>query len=157
MKDNLTEIKKSLESKVESLQQGKDSVVEVDNNIDWYLAYYVYNFLSGKSTKLPSYEFIDDVINDANIDVVSMGYGIRIDKHLHISCTNMITSNLERVDIITPTDYRAFTTDTKEEVLDVDVDSYPIYDKNRVDYLKQYMYEYFDYKKDNKSVKEKTK
>lgn len=116
-----------------------------DLKVDWKVAAYIYRFLKGMDTRLPSYNFLDEVSNAIYIDgVISVGYGIVVNKKngdIIISHSEPITDITERIDEISSDSYKVYTANDLG-VRDIDPNEMPIFDSRRIEVLQQYLREY---------------
>ena len=120
-------------------------------NINKSLSKYIYEFLIGKTNELPNIDFFKKVFMISKNKIISMGYGITINKDFEIVYTSPIDdSDIERIDIINLNGYMAFKenpgfkeenyTETRNEFNRmVDVNKNPIFDIKRVNYIRQYL------------------
>ena len=124
----------------------KDDYGESLENVDWQLAYHIYNFLTGKTNKLPLYDFVDEKIEnkEETTNSISIGYGLTIDKDLKITNFSMITPKKERIDVITDKSYYAYTPNSFN-IKEIDIEKFPIYDIKRIKYLQEYIGKYHEY------------
>lgn len=139
------------------------SIKPVRYNIetDWTLAYQFYNFLNNRTTKLPDFMQIEEIINNTNSKYLSVGYGIDVafisklngeDENLVITCTEPINDNLERVDKITKDNYEAYTLLNNKYYKDINIEKCPRFDFEKITELQDYLEEYEKSKNPNLSI-----
>lgn len=119
----------------------------MDNfNTDTVFAKNIYEFLNGKTGDVLERDSIKRIIEKAETDIVSIGYGVSINKNLEIRITKPINNYVsERLDIITPEIHEAYITylniDKCDDEIDIEKDN--TYDINRIHILQEYLKEYF--------------
>lgn len=137
----------------------------VQQIVDWKLAYYIYSFLIGRSNKLPHYEYINKVVNEyddlyannsnvMNDKAISIGAGIIVrfnDGILTVESEEPITNATNRYDFISDSEYRAYTRtiqvvdgDSRATVVGIDVKEMPRYDEKRIEYLQKHLKGYME-------------
>ncbi len=125
--------------------------VEVSTELDWKLAYIFNNYLSGKDDRLPSFEFIDKLLESTRNYSISMGYGIIIDRNLRLNIEDMIRPDVARVDVISRDGYKAYELYQETGTTrDIDIEKYPRFDRNRVEKLTMYIDEYHRYRENKR-------
>lgn len=127
----------------QSLQSNASFFQDLD--VDWKLAGYIYNFLTGKSDKLPNYEYVINFIEVSKTDIISVGYGVDINKSLQVTATEPISYKTERVDVITPTTYEAFEKNAGY-IRAIDVNEFPKFEAKRIEILQKYLVGFLNYK-----------
>lgn len=121
-------------------------------NLDYKLSMYFYNFLSEKSDKLPTYEFIDKIVSmysyNTSYQIISVGFGISVfvsiidgERYINIEVNSPINENVVRIDKISKDSHDAYATNSFF-VDNIDVEEFPLYNKERVSYLRKYLREY---------------
>ena len=122
-----------------------------DINKDYKLALYFYNFLQGKSDKLPTDEFISKVIsmNKGKYGLISLACGLTVNVTLNDYLEQIILENVEpinqgitRIDKIASDLYEAYILNSFNKIEEIDVNEFPLFDKNRINYLQKYLKQY---------------
>lgn len=130
-----------------------NSTVSTDINLNFKIAYYIYNYLVGKDNKLPSYNYLSRVIDEVWLsqDVISSGCGITVfcknKKDLYIEIETPITPKTRRVDLITADVYEAYKcidseNDRVENLTMINPEINPIFNPQRVKILQNYFKKY---------------
>ncbi len=115
-----------------------------DLDVDWKLAGYIYNFLIGKSDKLPNYEYMVKFMEAAETDTVSVGYGLDINKNLEVVITEPISIKTVRLDVITPTNYEVYEKSVSFYRA-IDANEFPKFDVKRIKNLQKYLVDFLNY------------
>ena len=139
------EVNKNMQDKL-----GPDNFIELDSEIDWTLSGYIYYFLNGKIDILPGIDYIEKLINqNEESNIISLGYGIDVTKYnngLVVKCREPINDIIDRIDIITKSDYEAKACSKKGGVKDININNFPKYENKRVVALQNYLKKYSEYK-----------
>ena len=115
------------------------------SEVDSSLARQIFDFLNGNTKKLPLYVEIDNLLYNSG-DLISIGYGLTINKDLEISITTKIENSKRiRVDVISKDGYHAYTrlpgaTFFTGDPINVSVN--PIYSGSRIIVLMAYLADY---------------
>ena len=133
-------LKKELADKADMLDKGNI----VRDDIDWRLAFHIYNFLNGKTNRCPSYDLISEVVDSTDDFIISMGYGIIVYNDFSMRCSEMITEKLERNDIIKLDSYEAYVIGSN--MTEIDVNKEPRFDLGRVAFLQNHLKKYINRK-----------
>ena len=106
-------------------------IIETDTfeDLDSKLAHALYNFLVRGANNLPSLNLYEKAFSKPILDLISIGYGFEVNSKLEIIHATPISSDLNRIDIISPDEYRAFITEP------IDVQTNPIFKPEKVDAL----------------------
>jgi len=106
--------------------------------VDWKIAYHLYNYLLEASLELPSYEMIEVARNKTITNVISMGYGFDVTKDMGVTYVTPITNTKSRVDHIEYDKYYAFISGSTE-IEAIDTNEYPIFPEEKVRSLQVYL------------------
>lgn len=117
------------------------------------LARYVYLFIKGRSNELPTYESLNKLVDkyygispDYRGQAISIGYGLEIfykDGFITIEELEPIDRLTDRMDVIKPTEYRAYYFN-KSYSKEIDVNAMPKYNDKRIEVLKIYLKGYME-------------
>lgn len=124
----------------------------IDSNKNFTLATYFYNYLSGRSNKLPTYEYLNKIlteeINEGTFTLVSFGYGLSVffeenetDKFFYIEYVEPINNSTSRIEKITPSLHEAYFANLVR-IVPIDLNEFPIFKEVRVMALQKYLKEY---------------
>lgn len=114
------------------------------NMYDSSFAKNVYDILNGKTDEVLSYDVIKRLMTEAKHNMISVGYGVFINKNLEICITKLIDGGLyKRVDFITPDIHEAVLTCPFYYFFDIDVEKNNPYDNKRINDLQEYFKGYF--------------
>lgn len=124
-------------------------------NIDYKLAMYFYYFLKGKTNNLPSYSFVDQIIEQNYNGIISRGYGLIVsmslddDSYFSITFEEPINESVSRIEKISGKQHKSYIDDTKNEAQYEVPQDLPLFDEKRVLSIQKYIVDY--YLKKNKS------
>ena len=116
----------------------------LDVNRGTMLSGYFYEFLLGKSNKLPTHEFLSKITALAQYDLetISIGYGMIISKNLTLTIDTLLEDE-RRTDRITADSYSAYKYDSSStRAIDIDVEKYPLFNISRIKAVQNYLTEY---------------
>ena len=117
-------------------------------NINSSLARAFNDFLNGKTNGLPNINLFADIYRKSKYNVVSMGYGIIINKEFKLTYESPCEDDkYEREDIFTPDWYKAviyLKTDVKNvDVIktykQIDANKEPLFEKGRINFTVNYL------------------
>lgn len=156
MKSNIMAILQQLKISNNEKNENKDLKINRFANIDQQLAASIYNFLNGKSDFLLPYETIDILIDKSVVnksEIISLGFGIVVDRFLTVEIEEIKDNNDSRFDIISYDSHTAYyikgnSSDIdKRKYQEIDVNNDSRYDSKRIndlqEYLKNYKREYY--------------
>ena len=83
----------------------RDIPIDSNEDLDQTLATHFYNFLSGKSNEVPTFEYIDYIMSLAKSDTISFNCGVYVLKDLKLISIDLASPRVERRDIITSDDH----------------------------------------------------
>ena len=98
-------------------------------DLDSKLAHALYRYLVEGIDDLPSLNLYEKAFSNPILDLISIGYGFEVTTKLEIVHTTPISNDLNRIDIISPDEYRAFITEP------IDVQTSPIFSPEKVNAL----------------------
>lgn len=114
------------------------------NMYDSSFAKNIYDILNGKTDEVSPYDVIKRLMDEAKHNMISVGYGVFINKNLEICITKSIDDGLyERVDFITPDIHEAVLTCPFYYFFDIDMKKDNTYDNKRINDLQEYFKGYF--------------
>ncbi len=116
-----------------------------NQNVDDKLATIFYNFLTGKSNQLPTFEFVDYVKSLTLNDLISVNCGVYVYRDLSIVSIDLTKDNGERRDVITSDKYSADVSKETEGYSThrhVDTGKEPRFSEDRIKALQSFMNEY---------------
>ncbi len=139
-----------------------NTVIAQSSDVNARLAIYFYNFLVGKSNKLPSHEYVDKVmdaelrknqaVNSERPVLISMACGMTVfcdasdEKHLIVEEETPITPTRSRFDKITHNGYNAYrirpNLDVNMYYEEINPEKEPLFVPRRVELLQNYLKEY---------------
>ena len=153
MKSNIMAIFQQLRN---SNKENNNLKINRFDDIDQQLAASIYNFLNGKSDFLLPYETIDILIDKSVVnksEIISLGFGIVVDRLLTVEIEEIERDNVSRFDIISYDSHTAYyikgnSSDIdKRKYQEIDVNNDSRYDSKRIndlqEYLKNYKREYY--------------
>ncbi len=113
-------------------------------DVDPCLAKNIYDILNGKTDEVLPYDVIKRLMDEAKHNMISVGYGVFINKNLEICITKSIDDGLyERVDFITPDIHEAVLTCPFYYFFDIDMKKDNTYDNKKINALQEYIKGYF--------------
>lgn len=113
-------------------------------DVDPCLAKNIYDILNGKTDEVLTYDVIKRLMVEAKHNMISVGYGVFINKDLEMCITKLIDDGLyERVDFITPDIHEAVLTCPFYYFFDIDVEKDNPYDNKRINALQEFFKGYF--------------
>ena len=129
--------------------------IESEITDNFTLAMYFYNYLVGRSDKLPSYEYIDEIsvlghgrLGSRGQEVISIGCGISVysykfndKKFLEIEYEEPINKSTSRIEKISSNNHDAYAVNLNA-VSQIDVDEFPVFEKQRVLVFQNYLRNY---------------
>lgn len=136
----------------ESMRKGN---VESEIPDNFTLALYFYNYLIGRSNRLPSYEYIDEIsflghgrLGNHGQEVISIACGLNVyfykyneNKILEIEYEEPINKSTSRIEKISGNKHEAYAVNSAN-IKPIDINEFPVFDKKRVlvfqNYLKKY-------------------
>ena len=136
---------------------------------DFVLATYFYNFLCNESDVLPSYEDLNNILSHhfkKNSSLVSYYMGLTVsylrnglieDKNdlIYIEFVQPINDLTQRIEKISANTHQAYITSRNGDIgmnpVNININKNPIFDKQRVRTLQEYLNEYISEYKENKS------
>lgn len=131
---------------------GGDFALDSNQDVDEKLATHFYNFLTGKSNQLPTFEFIDYISSLTENKLISANSGVFVYRDLEIVSIDLIREISERRDIITSDNYVVELISSNENGFTsryIDPEKEPRFQKERVGIVQNLIKQY---KKINKSV-----
>lgn len=136
-------VKKEVNKNQQRSMDGID-ISRQKNMYDSSFAKNVYDILNGKTDEVLPYDVIKRLMDEAKHNMISVGYGVFINKNLEICITKSIDDGLyERVDFITPDIHEAVLTCPFYYFFDIDMKKDNTYDNKRINDLQEYFKEYF--------------
>lgn len=142
LKNNELGITQGLKSEAMQQSLNESSFGKVDLESDNKIAHIMYNFLTGKINQLPSYDFIEQIINNSKNNTVSIACGLQITKDFEITIEEPVDERKFRIDTITPDEHTAiFISDAG--VRNIDLDELPKFSSQRVAYLQKYLSDFY--------------
>lgn len=113
-------------------------------DVDPCLAKNIYDILNGKTDEVLTYDVIKRLMVEAKHNMISVGYGVFINKDLEICITKLIDGGVyERVDFITPDIHETVLTCPFYYFFDIDVENDNPYDNKRINALQEFFKGYF--------------
>lgn len=136
-------VKKEVNKNQQRSMDGID-ISRQKNMYDSSFAKNVYDILNGKTDEVLPYDVIKRLMDEAKHNMISVGYGVFINKNLEICITKSIDDGLyERVDFITPDIHEAVLTCPFYYFFDIDMKKDNTYDNKRINDLQEYFKGYF--------------
>lgn len=118
------------------------------------LAKNIYDILNGKTDEVLSYDVIKRLMDEAKHNMISVGYGVSVDRKLGTYVGKIVSEGgaLERIDYISPDEYEAYGVisrncrrgnSTTYDSRKIDLKNDEIYNMERVRALQEYFKGYF--------------
>ena len=131
--------------------------LQLEEDLDWELAYCLMKYLEGKIDGFPPFSFIDEISSKVKGNTISAGYGMVITKKMTISIEEPIRMNRVRVDSISKDKYVAYENDLVTHASkDIDLEKYPKYEPEKIAKLQNYLDEYLTIHNEHESNYQKT-
>lgn len=155
IRENVAEVYKCETIKNRQRDMMLDESMSPSIDVDPCLAKNIYDILNGKTDEVLTYDVIKRLMDEAKHNMISVGYGVSIDRKLGAYVGKIVSKGgaLERIDYISPDEYEAYVVISRKsrrrnsnstyDYRKIDLKNDEIYNMERVRALQEYFRRYF--------------